>query len=164
MRKEITIGAAQLGPIARSDSRKVVVERLIELMRKGKKSGCDVVVYPELALTSFFPRWYMEHQEDVDSFFEHEMPGTTTKPLFQFAVENEIGFYLGYAELSQESGRYTDITRLFWSINLEKLSGNFAKCTSQAILIMNLVGNFNILRSVILRVETWVFLFGKTKV
>ena len=30
MRKEITIGAAQLGPIARSDSRKVVVERLRE--------------------------------------------------------------------------------------------------------------------------------------
>ena len=68
MRKEITIGAAQLGPIARSDSRKVVVERLIELMRKAKKSGCDIVVYPELALTSFFPRWYMEKQEDVDSF------------------------------------------------------------------------------------------------
>ena len=71
MKKEITIGAAQLGPIARSDSRKAVVERLIELMRRAKKSGCDVVVYPELALTSFFPRWYMENQEDVDSFFEH---------------------------------------------------------------------------------------------
>ena len=126
MRKEITIGAAQLGPIARSDSRKVVVERLIELMRKAKKSGCDIVVYPELALTSFFPRWYMENQEDVDSFFEHEMPGTATKQLFQFAVENEIGFYLGYAELSKESGtihRYNTsiLVDKFGKIGLEKI-------------------------------------------
>ena len=127
MRKEITIGAAQLGPIARSDSRKVVVERLIELMRKGKKSGCDVVVYPELALTSFFPRWYMEHQEDVDSFFEHEMPGTATKPLFQFAIENEIGFYLGYAELSQESGTVHRYNTSILVDKFGKIVGKFRK-------------------------------------
>jgi predicted amidohydrolase len=60
MSRKLIVGAAQLGPIARSDSRRVVVGRLIELMREAKARGCDLVVYPELALTTFFPRWYFE--------------------------------------------------------------------------------------------------------
>jgi hypothetical protein len=35
------------------------------------------VVFPELALTTFFPRWYLEHQPDIDAFIERTMPGAT---------------------------------------------------------------------------------------
>ena len=100
----INIAAAQLGPIARSESRLDVIERLLTLMHEAKQMGCDLVVYPELALTTFFPRWYMEDQADIDFFFEREMPGPETGILFDTAADLEIGFYLGYAELCVEHG------------------------------------------------------------
>ena len=30
--------------------------------------GCQLVVFPELALTTFFPRWYMEDPAELDAF------------------------------------------------------------------------------------------------
>jgi len=99
------IGAAQLGPIQRNDSRQLVVRRLIELLRKAHARGCELVVYPEMALTTFFPRWYMTDQAEIDAFFEREMPNAATRPLFEEARHLGIGFYLGYAELVEEGGR-----------------------------------------------------------
>lgn len=105
MSRIVTVGAAQLGPIARSESRSSAVRRMLGLMRQAKAKGCDVVVFPELALTTFFPRWYMSDQAEVDAYFEREMPGPETRPLFEAAVELGIGFYLGYAELVEEGQR-----------------------------------------------------------
>src|SRR5690554_6096436 len=70
MTRKLIVGAAQLGPIARSETRTQVVARLIELMREAKARGCDVVAYPELALTTFFPRWFFEDQAEIDRWFE----------------------------------------------------------------------------------------------
>jgi len=78
MTRIVKVGAAQLGPIQRSDSRESVVGRLLELLREAHAMACDVVVFPELALTTFFPRWWMEDQDEVDGFFEREMPGPVT--------------------------------------------------------------------------------------
>ena len=58
----ITVGAAQLGPIARAESRGAVVKRLLAHLHEAKARGCNLVVFPELALTTFFPRWWMEDQ------------------------------------------------------------------------------------------------------
>jgi predicted amidohydrolase len=74
-------------------------------MQRARSHGCDLVVYPELALTTFFPRWYFERQEEVDSWFERSMPGPETQPLFDAAKKLGIGFYLGYAELVTEEAR-----------------------------------------------------------
>jgi predicted amidohydrolase len=74
-------------------------------MRQAAAHGCDLVVFPELALTTFFPRWWFERQEDVDAFFERAMPGAATQPLFDAARALRIGFCLGYAELTVEDGR-----------------------------------------------------------
>ena len=105
MTRIVKIGAAQLGPIQRADNRASVVKRLLELMREAHAMACDVVVFPELALTTFFPRWFMADQAEVDSFFESQMPGPETRVLFDEARRLGIGFYLGYAELVQEEGR-----------------------------------------------------------
>ncbi len=109
MSRIITVGAAQLGPIQRSHSRAGVVERLLILLREAARHGCTLVVFPELALTTFFPRWFMEDQAEVDAFFETEMPSNVTAPLFDEAKRLGIGFYLGYAELERagaETYRY----------------------------------------------------------
>lgn len=105
MSRIVSVGAAQLGPIARNDTRSQVVSRLIALLTQASQHGCDLVVFPELALTTFFPRWYFEDQAEIDQFFEREMPGPETRPLFEAARELGIGFYLGYAELAEEEGR-----------------------------------------------------------
>lgn len=105
MSRIVTVAAAQLGPIARKDSRVQVVERLIAHLNEAKKQGCDLTVFPELALTTFFPRWYMTDPAEIDAFFESAMPGSETQPLFDEAKRLGIGFYLGYAELDESSGR-----------------------------------------------------------
>ena len=85
MTRTLTFGAAQLGPIARADSRDTVVARLLEMMREAHARGCDVIVYPELALTTFFPRWFFEDQDEIDTFFERAFPSPVTQPLFDEA-------------------------------------------------------------------------------
>jgi N-carbamoyl-D-amino-acid hydrolase len=105
MARILNIASAQMGPIARSETRKDVVQRLLALMRQAKARGSDLVVFPELALTTFFPRWHMTDQEEIDSFFERAMPGEETTILFETAAQLGIGFYLGYAELDLSEGR-----------------------------------------------------------
>jgi len=104
MARKLIVAAAQLGPIAREETRTNVVDRLIALMREAASRGATLVVFPELALTSFFPRWYMADPDEVDRFFEREMPGNETQPLFSEARRLGVGFHLGYAELCQEDG------------------------------------------------------------
>ncbi len=58
MTRIVRIGAAQSEPIQKDDGRQAVVARLMELMRQAKAENCDVVVFTELALTTFFPRYY----------------------------------------------------------------------------------------------------------
>jgi predicted amidohydrolase len=118
----MTVGAAQLGPIQRADSRASVVARMVELIRQAKAHGCDVVAFPELALTTFFPRWFMEDQAEIDSFFEREMPGPETRALFEAAAQARIGFQLGFAELVVQDGR----TRRFNSAILVDKDGRIA--------------------------------------
>ena len=104
MERFINVAGAQMGPIAREESRQQVVSRLLEMMREAKARGGDIVVFPELALTTFFPRWWMEDDAEIDSFFEREMPSPATRPLFDTAKSLGIGFYLGYAELAKDNG------------------------------------------------------------
>jgi len=101
----INVAAAQMGPIQKADSRETVVTRMIALMDEAKARGADLIVYPELALTTFFPRWYMEDQAEVDAWFEQEMPNAATKPLFDRAARHGIAMSFGYAELMPD-GRH----------------------------------------------------------
>ena len=99
MTRSLPLAVAQLGPIARDEPRTSAVKRMITLLQKAEDAGSKLVVFPELALTTFFPRWYFENQADVDAFFETDMPNADTEPLFDAAARAGIAFYLGYAEL-----------------------------------------------------------------
>tara|TARA_B100000700_G_scaffold251791_1_gene282993 strand:- start:5783 stop:6724 length:942 start_codon:yes stop_codon:yes gene_type:complete len=95
-----------MGPIQLADSRSEVVERLISLLRSGAEAGCDLVVFPELTLTTFFPRWWVDDLSEADHFYETEMPSDETRPLFDEARRLGVGFHLGYAELTEDGHRY----------------------------------------------------------
>ncbi|WP_185983770.1 N-carbamoyl-D-amino-acid hydrolase [Aureimonas mangrovi] len=103
---QLVVGGAQMGAIQRADSRKAVVARMIALMEEAASKGVEMLVYPELALTTFFPRWYMEDQAEVDLWFEREMPGPDTAPLFEKARELGIAMTFGYAELTPDGHHF----------------------------------------------------------
>jgi N-carbamoyl-D-amino-acid hydrolase len=104
MARRLTAAVAQLGPIHLADRRASVVARLMAMLREAHGRGARFVVFPELALTTFFPRWWMTDQAEIDRFFEREMPNAETRALFELAQELGVGFYLGYAELTEEAG------------------------------------------------------------
>ncbi|RZN10950.1 N-carbamoyl-D-amino-acid hydrolase [Bradyrhizobium genosp. SA-3] len=102
----INVAAAQMGPIQRAEGRDVVVRRMVGLMDEAKAKGADLIVYPELALTTFFPRWYMENRADADGWFEREMPNDAVRPLFDRAARHEMAMSFGYAELTPDGHHF----------------------------------------------------------
>jgi predicted amidohydrolase len=106
VRRHLDLAVAQMGPVHLSDSRAAVVERLVALLREAQRRGAEFVTFPELALTTFFPRYWMPEAEAEARFFERSMPGPATRPLFDEARRLGLGFYLGYAELTPEGRRF----------------------------------------------------------
>lgn len=111
MSRNITVAAAQLGPIQKGEPRSVAVERMLRLLERAHRHGAELVVFPELALTTFFPRHYYESLEEADSWFESAMPSNETEPLFAAARTNGLGFHLGYAELCLEKDEAGNLRR-----------------------------------------------------
>ena len=127
MPRILRVAAAQSGPIQKADSRQAVVRRMIDLLDQAAVQKCDLVVFTELALTTFFPRWFMTDQAEIDSWFEREMPapsafaadrfrrrpsgsggqvGGEVVPLFERAAHHGIAISFGYAELTPEGRRF----------------------------------------------------------
>jgi predicted amidohydrolase len=104
MARHLITASAQMGPIAKSETRAQTVARLLEMMREAHSRGAKLVVFTEMALTTFFPRWMIEDEAELDGYYESAMPSPATQPLFDEAAKLGIGFYLGYAELVIEGG------------------------------------------------------------
>ena len=101
--ESLVVGVAQMGPIGRVEDRGTVVGRLLGLLAEASGRGCRFVVFPELALTTFFPRYVYDRGDPaLDAWFEDAMPGPETRPLFEAAAAAGIGFCLGYAEKAVE--------------------------------------------------------------
>ena len=59
--------AARTGP--------ATLARLIALLEAAAAEGAELVVFPELALTTFFPRWWMDGADpELAGYFETAMP------------------------------------------------------------------------------------------
>ncbi len=53
MSRIVTVAAAQMGPTQRADSRAHTLDRLIRLLEEAAGRGATLVVFPELAFTTF---------------------------------------------------------------------------------------------------------------
>ena len=104
--RKLGLAVAQMGPVHLADTREQVVKRLVEMMREAKGRGAEFVVFPELALTTFFPRYWISDEEANEKYFEATMPNARVQPLFDEARKLGVGFYLGYAELTPEGRRF----------------------------------------------------------
>ncbi|MBI4607970.1 MAG: N-carbamoyl-D-amino-acid hydrolase [Candidatus Rokubacteria bacterium] len=101
MPRYVKVAAAQLGPINEGTDRTEVVERMLALLDAAIREDVELLAYPELCLTPYFPK---RIRDDSDQFFETEMPSRVVAPLFEKAREARIAFHLGYAET--EGGKH----------------------------------------------------------
>jgi N-carbamoyl-D-amino-acid hydrolase len=97
--------AAQMGPTQKADSREHTLGRMLELLEEAAACGATLVVFPELAFTTFFPRWLIEG-DALDHYFERGMPNPAVQPLFDRSRALGVGFYVGYAELTSDGQRF----------------------------------------------------------
>jgi N-carbamoyl-D-amino-acid hydrolase len=105
MARVIRIAGAQMGPTQKADPRERTLARMIRLLEAAAEEGASLVVFPELAFTTFFPRWLLEG-EALDQYFERAMPNPAVQPLFDRARALKVGFYVGYAEITPAGRRY----------------------------------------------------------
>ena len=128
MPRNLIVAAAQIGAIHRDTPRSETVPRLIKLLREASQKNVKLVVYPEVALTTFFPRYFFEDHEALDSFFEHGEDITQSpdvKPLFNEAKELKIDIVLGYAERTPDGTGYN--TSVYYSASEDKVLSKYRK-------------------------------------
>jgi predicted amidohydrolase len=105
MSRVIRIAAAQMGPTQKADSRADTLARMVTLLEQAASRGATLAVFPELAFTTFFPRWLIDG-DALDVHFERAMPNPEVQPLFDRAKALGVGFHVGYAELTPEGRRF----------------------------------------------------------
>ena len=102
----LRVAGAQMGPTQRADSRRHTLDRLIALLEQAAARRAALVVFPELAFTTFFPRWVIDDTRELDACCERGMPNAAVQPLFDRARALGIAFYIGYAELTADGRRF----------------------------------------------------------
>jgi predicted amidohydrolase len=105
MNRILRIAAAQMGPTQKADTRKHTLRRMVHLLEQAAEQRATLVVFPELAFTTFFPRWLLEG-EALDQYYERAMPNPSVQPLFDRARALGVGFSVGYAERTPKGGRF----------------------------------------------------------
>ena len=101
MARIVTVAAAQMGPNQESTSREEIVERMLALLDQAKAQSVELVAYPEMALTTYFPK---KIRKDFDQFFETEIPPKALEPLLRRAKEARIAVHVGFCE--KADGKY----------------------------------------------------------
>ncbi len=105
MSRVLRVAAAQMGGTQKADTREHTLARMVALLEQAAAQGATLVVFPELAFTTFFPRWLLEG-EALDQYYEHGMPNAAVQPLFARARALGIGFSVGYAEITPAGERF----------------------------------------------------------
>src|SRR6266436_5354952 len=101
MARIVTVAAAQMGPNQEGTSREEIVERMLGLLAEAVREGVELVAYPEMALTTYFPK---KIRKDFDQFFETEIPPKALEPLLRRAKEAGIAVHVGFCE--KADGQY----------------------------------------------------------
>lgn len=97
MARKIKIAAVQVGAVHRTSPRPETLGRMLKLLEDAASQGAEVVLFPETTFTTFFPRYLIEDEAELESFFEHGDVTTApnTKPLFDRARELGVDISVG---------------------------------------------------------------------
>lgn len=95
MARSVTVAAAQMGPNQEATPTAEIAGRMLDLMDEAIARGAQVVAYPELALTPYFPQ---RVRDDVEHFFCPEIPPAVLSPVVGRAAAAGVIWYAGFAE------------------------------------------------------------------
>jgi predicted amidohydrolase len=95
MPRYIKVAAAQMGPNNEGTPREAIVERMLALLEQATREDVELLVYPEMALTTYFPK---KIRQDFDQFFETEVPPKALEPLLRRAAEARVAVHVGFCE------------------------------------------------------------------
>jgi len=119
MPRTLKLAAAQLGPNHLTTRRQEVISRMISLLQQSSTLGAKLVLFPEIAFTTFFPRHLIFFQEELDAYFEHpdsSLTSPNTKPLFDEAKKLGIDISVGFAERDEDAKGYN--TCIYYSAKM----------------------------------------------
>jgi predicted amidohydrolase len=134
-KRPITIAAAQMGPNHLSSTRDSILDRMCALLQQASSQKVNLIVYPELAFNTFFPR-YLLTPEKLSEFFEIDDPSNGgirnspgVKRLFDLAHDLEIDVSVGYAERNiQPDGSHIDYnSNVYYSATTDEIVGKYRK-------------------------------------
>ncbi|KAI9822608.1 MAG: hypothetical protein M1827_000327 [Pycnora praestabilis] len=128
MPRTLKVAAAQIGAVHLSSSRASTLERMLALLQEAASQGAQLVVFPECAFTTFFPRHLFIDQSVLDKFFEHGddvTANTDVAPLFTYAHTLGIDISVGYAERTPSGQGFN--TAIYYSAKLEKVITKYRK-------------------------------------
>lgn len=95
MGRTLTVAAAQTGPVLTRDIA-ANVQQAIELVDRAASLGTEIICFPELFLTPFFPASLVQ---DYEGFFL-DLPDATIEPLLVRARQHGMAMIFPYAERS----------------------------------------------------------------
>src|SRR4030095_1569802 len=95
MPRYLKVAAAQMGPNQDGTPREAIVERMQALLEAAARDGVELIVYPEMALTTYFPK---RIRADFDQFFETEVPPKALEPLLRRAAEARVAVHRRFCE------------------------------------------------------------------
>jgi predicted amidohydrolase len=128
MARKIVVAAAQLGAVHLTTPRKAMLDRMIALLEEAVSKGAQLVVYPETAFTTFFPRFLFKDDAELDSFFEHgaDLPKSPNMaPLFEKVSQLKVDIQVGFAERTPEGKSFN--TAVYYSGELKKIISKYRK-------------------------------------
>lgn len=108
MAREVVLAAAQMGATHRTDPREGTLDRMVALLSMAARQGAHVVLFPETAFTTFFPRYLIEDDAELESWFEHGDITTApqTRRLFDQARSHGVDIAVGFAEATDDGQHF----------------------------------------------------------
>ncbi|GAA5997121.1 uncharacterized protein JCM10292_006223 [Rhodotorula paludigena] len=111
MVRTLRVAAAQVGRVDRGTPRAAVIARLNALLDQAAAQRVKLAVFPETTFSTFFPRYWIEDQAEISSYFEKEPASgiadcDSVKAFFDKAKALDIDVAIGYGEETPEGTRY----------------------------------------------------------
>ena len=128
MARKIKVAAAQVGAIHKTSDRSDTLSRLMTLLKDAASQSAQIVLFPEIALTTFFPRYLFDNQQELNEFFEHGEDITTShrvRPLFDLARDLGVDISIGFAERASDGTGYNSC--IYYSATLGTAISKYRK-------------------------------------
>jgi predicted amidohydrolase len=128
MARILKVAAAQMGPVHLTSPRAETVSRMIALLQSASSLGAQLVLFPETAFTTFFPRHLISSQEELDTYFEHSNSLSTslnTRALFDEAKKLGVDISVGFAERVQDGRGFN--TSVYYSAQKGEVIAKYRK-------------------------------------